>query len=69
LLDGSPLVVLENNVWREESMKQMNILDDDVMDAARDKGVKELSGIRSPVLESFGEISILHQDQEADAKD
>jgi uncharacterized membrane protein YcaP (DUF421 family) len=67
LLDGSPLVLLENNVWREENMKQMNILDDDVMDAARDKGVRDLSGIRSAVLESFGEISILHH--EADDKD
>jgi uncharacterized membrane protein YcaP (DUF421 family) len=59
LLDGSPLVLLESNKWREENMKQMNVLDDDVMDAARDKGIRDLSGIASAVLESFGEISIM----------
>jgi uncharacterized membrane protein YcaP (DUF421 family) len=59
LLDGTPLVLLENNQWREENMKQMNLLDDDVMDAARDNGIRDLSGIRSAVLESFGEISIV----------
>jgi len=37
----------------------MNVLDDDVMDAARDKGIRDLSGIASAVLESFGEISIM----------
>jgi uncharacterized membrane protein YcaP (DUF421 family) len=62
LLDGSPLILLENNQWRKESMKQMSVLDDDVMDAARESGVRDLSGIRSAVLESFGEISIVPRD-------
>lgn len=40
----------------------MSLLDDDVLDAARESGVGDLSGIRSAVLESFGEISIVPRD-------
>jgi len=64
LLDGSPLLLLHGDQWRQESMKKMNLLDDDVMDAAREKGIRNLSGIGSAVLESFGEISILPNDNE-----
>jgi uncharacterized membrane protein YcaP (DUF421 family) len=65
LLDGTPLILLEKNGWREESMKQMDLLDDDVMDAARDKGIRDLSGIQSAVLEAFGEISVMPCDAKA----
>jgi uncharacterized membrane protein YcaP (DUF421 family) len=65
LLDGSPLVLLQGNQWHQENMKQMSILDDDVMDAARDKGIRDLSGIRSAVLEAFGEISVMPNEPES----
>ena len=59
LLDGTPLTLLEDGAWRTETLSRMGLQDDDVMDMARDQGIKDLSGIKSATLETFGEISIL----------
>jgi uncharacterized membrane protein YcaP (DUF421 family) len=59
LLDGTPLTLLENGVWRTETLSRMGLQDDDVMDMARDHGIYDLNGIESATLETFGEISIL----------
>jgi len=59
LLDGVPLILLEHKQWRTSALSHMRIQDDEVMDVARDQGLKDLSGIRMAVLETFGEISII----------
>jgi uncharacterized membrane protein YcaP (DUF421 family) len=64
ILDGTPLILLENNTWRSETLSKMRIQDDDVMDMAREQGIKDLSGIRSAVLESFGEITIVPRESD-----
>jgi len=64
LLDGSPLVLLEKNDWRSETLRRMRITDDDVMDMAREQGIKDLSGIKTAILETFGEITIVPSEEE-----
>jgi len=59
LLDGVPLFLLEQNEWRTDTLSQMSIQDDDVMDMARAQGIRDLSGIRAAVLETYGEISVI----------
>jgi uncharacterized membrane protein YcaP (DUF421 family) len=59
LTDGTPLVLLEKGKWRPEVMRNMRIADDDVMAAARDKGIYALDGIDYAVLERNGEISVI----------
>jgi uncharacterized membrane protein YcaP (DUF421 family) len=69
LLDGTPLILLEHNAWRSETLAQMRIQDDDVMDMARAQGIKDLSGIDTAVLEAFGEITIIkREDNDAEEK-
>ncbi len=63
LLDGTPLVLLEHGKWREEIMHGMLIGEDDVMTAARDKGVSSLDKIDYAVLERNGEITIFTAEQ------
>ncbi len=63
LLDGTPLVLLENDTWRTETLAHMRLQDDDVMDMARDQGIAELGGIELATLESFGEISIIKRSE------
>ncbi len=58
LLDGTPLVLLAKGEWREEAMRGMLIDPDDVMTAAREKGISSLDGIDYAVLERNGEITI-----------
>ena len=59
ILDGTPLVLLEGNQWRKETMVRMRIQDDDVMAMARDQGLRTLDQIDTAVLERNGEISII----------
>lgn len=64
ILDGSPLMLLDREQWRTETLSRMRIQDDDVMDAARQQGIANLSGIKAAVLETFGEITIIPSDSD-----
>lgn len=64
LLDGVPLILLEHRQWRTDSLSRMRIQDDDVMDMARGQGLKDLGKIKTAVLETFGEISIIPVEEE-----
>jgi uncharacterized membrane protein YcaP (DUF421 family) len=58
LVDGTPLILLENKQWRVNTLQHMRIQDDDVIASGRDSGIKTLQGIDRAVLERNGEISI-----------
>jgi len=62
ILDGTPLILLEKSAWRTETLQRMRIQDDDVMDMAREQGIKDLAGIDTAILEAFGEITIIPQE-------
>jgi uncharacterized membrane protein YcaP (DUF421 family) len=59
IVDGTPLVLLQDDQWQIEAMQRMRIEDDDVMAAARTKGVKTLDQIKYAILERNGGISII----------
>lgn len=59
LLCGTPLLLMANGKWRSETLTRMRIQDDDVMDMAREQGIRDLAGIRAAVLETFGQLSII----------
>lgn len=59
VIDGTPIVLLDNGAWQARSIKQAHVDDTDVMAAAREKGVKSLDGIKYAVLERNGSISII----------
>ena len=50
---------MEANRWRTATMSNVRIKEDDVMERARDQGLKTLQDIETAVLERNGEISIL----------
>jgi uncharacterized membrane protein YcaP (DUF421 family) len=60
VLDGSPLFLLVNRQWRSHTLSQMHLQDDDVMNVAREEGIRDLSGLRAAVLETFGQITVIH---------
>ncbi|KAA6465110.1 DUF421 domain-containing protein [Acidobacteria bacterium AB60] len=59
VLCGSPLLLMSNGRWRSKSLSQALLQDDDVMDMAREQGIRDLSGIRVAVLETFGQLNII----------
>jgi uncharacterized membrane protein YcaP (DUF421 family) len=59
IVDGTPLLLLDQARWRSETMARMQIQDDDVMAAGRDHGVRSLGEIGTAVLERNGDISVM----------
>lgn len=64
LLDGTPLMLMEGGQWRARTMRKMRVKDDDVMERARDQGLKTLDEIETAVLERNGEISIIPKEDD-----
>jgi uncharacterized membrane protein YcaP (DUF421 family) len=64
VIDGTPLVLLKDGRWQMEPMKNMRLQDDDVMAAARDKGLERLDQIKYAVLERNGEIVVFENEKE-----
>ena len=64
LLDGTPLILMEGGQWRVTTMRRMRIKSDDVMERARDQGLKTLDKIGTAVLERNGEISIVPKEED-----
>jgi uncharacterized membrane protein YcaP (DUF421 family) len=64
LIDGTPLILLEKQSWRVNTMRHMRIKDDDVIASARDSGIKTLQDIEVAVLERNGEISVSQRQQQ-----
>lgn len=58
VLDGVPLVLLDDREWRTQTLRKMMVQDDDVMDVAREQGARDFAGIRKAVLETFGQINV-----------
>ena len=59
IVDGTPLVLLENGQWRPETLHKMRVQDTDVMAAARARGLKDLSCVKYAILERNGAISVV----------
>ena len=59
LIDGTPLTLLKNGQWQLEVMRGMRIDREDVMAAARTKGLTSIHQVAYAILERNGSISIL----------
>jgi uncharacterized membrane protein YcaP (DUF421 family) len=59
VIDGTPLVVLRNGHWVREAMESTRIDPQDVMAAARTKGLKSIHQVKYAILERNGSISII----------
>ncbi len=65
IVDGTPLVLLKDNQWQVEAMEKMRLQDDDVMAAARGKGIERLDQIEYAILERNGEIAVIQKEEES----
>ena len=59
IVDGPPLVLLKDGKWQVQPMRRMMLTEQDVMSAARNKGLKNLNEVEYAILERNGGISII----------
>ena len=64
IIDGTPLVLLKDGNWQNEVMRGMHLAPEDVMAAARIKGVTSVFKVKYAILERNGSISIIKADEE-----
>ena len=65
LADGTPLVLYKRGEWQDEVMNGMRLAPEDVLAAARSKGMRNIDQIDYAILERNGGISIIeHEDKE-----
>lgn len=60
-IDGIPMVLLRNGCWQMEAMEGLRLDPQDIMAAAREKGLTSLSEIKYAVVERNGAISIIKE--------
>ncbi len=61
LVDGTPLVLVRNGEWQQDIMSGMRLAPEDVMGAARTKGIGSFDNIAYAVLERNGGISVIEK--------
>ena len=59
LVDGTPLVLLKDGAWVDEVMRGMKMAPEDIMAAARMKGIHSIFDVKYAILERNGTISII----------
>src|SRR5947209_3295268 len=63
LVDGTPVVLLKNGEWQKEVMRKVSLDPEDIMAAARTKGVNSIFDLKYAILERNGSISIIRNQQ------
>jgi uncharacterized membrane protein YcaP (DUF421 family) len=59
--DGTPIVVFDGGKWIRQPMDALQIQEQDVMAAARDKGIQRAEDIQYAIVERNGRISIVQK--------
>lgn len=62
IVDGTPVVVYEHWAFSDKRMTRLHLTRQDVMAAARQRGLMRLSQVRYAVAERDGQISIVQKD-------
>ena len=59
IVDGTPVVVVEDGRFHEGRMRELNLQRSDVMYAVRQRGLHEIAQVRYAVSERDGRISVI----------
>lgn len=63
LLENEPLMLMRDGAFLEDALKRSRVTREDVFSKLRTANVLELSQVRAVVLETTGDISVLHGDR------
>jgi uncharacterized membrane protein YcaP (DUF421 family) len=64
IVDGTPVVVFEHGRFNDRRMRQLRLTRQDVMAAARQRGLERLDQVRYAVAERDGKVSLIAQDED-----
>jgi uncharacterized membrane protein YcaP (DUF421 family) len=67
IVDGTPVVVFEHGEFNSRRMRVLRLTEQDIMTAARQRGLMRLEQVRYAVAERDGKISIVEDDKSGEA--
>lgn len=59
LIDGTPVVIYERGHWDEKRMRWLRLQEQDVLAAARQRGLRGMHEVRYAIAEGDGTVSII----------
>ncbi len=69
LLDNSPVLLMLGENMIEENMKKCRITKDELRSKLREANVIRLSQVKAVILETTGDVSVLHSDENIEVED
>jgi uncharacterized membrane protein YcaP (DUF421 family) len=66
VVDGSPVVLVEDGTWHHDRLRRLRLSEQDVMADARGKAIMRREQIRNAVFERNGSITVFRQPEEGD---
>ncbi|RKQ70869.1 uncharacterized protein DUF421 [Litorimonas taeanensis] len=60
ILENEPRILFREGVWREEALQQSRTTKSDIWGKMREANVLDLNDVRAVILETTGDISVLH---------
>jgi uncharacterized membrane protein YcaP (DUF421 family) len=64
IVDGTPVLLVENGHWHEDRLARLSLHDTDVMAAGRLRGLLRREQVRHAVFERNGDIAIIPKDED-----
>jgi uncharacterized membrane protein YcaP (DUF421 family) len=58
VVDGTPVVVMENGQWHAARMNALRVQEQDIMSAARQQGIERAEQIRLAMVERNGSVTV-----------
>ncbi|MAP55714.1 YetF domain-containing protein [Altibacter sp.] len=68
VLDNSPILLMRNGAFLEENLKRCKVTKDELRGKLREANVIRLEQAKAVILETTGDVSVLHTDQEMDVE-
>src|SRR5947209_1459112 len=63
VVDGTPVVLLKYGRWQTKVMQEVSLDPEDIMAAARTKGINSIFDVKYAILERNGAISVIRKQQ------
>ena len=60
-LEGSPVIIVKNGRINHKAMKKERLTGEDLDEALREKGIKDIKSVETAVLETDGDINIVEK--------
>jgi uncharacterized membrane protein YcaP (DUF421 family) len=68
LMENDPVLLIENGRWNEAALRRTRVAEADIWAKLREANVYNIENLQAVVLETTGDISVLHCDDDVDEK-